>query len=118
MDMDFMRIFDILIGCYGLNFFFQWYKVRFQGQKLNPQCLLSTDLTMDACRDREGLTAFLLPRMLCFGAALLLYAVISFTGLLVRMGFWFYLLFFAAIVALYLVTNRQARRRFFPRGTQ
>lgn len=65
--MDFVSIFDILIGFYGLKFLLQWYQSKFQGKPLDPQCLLTTDLTAATCTDLEGLTAFLLPRLLCFG---------------------------------------------------
>ncbi len=112
--MDFTHIFDILIGIYGLKFLLQWYQSRFQGKPLDPQCLLTTDLRQDTCTDVQGLTAFLLPRLLCFGAGLVLYAVISFSGLLAPLGLLVYVLFFGGFVALFLVTNRQARRRFWP----
>ncbi|MCI9588081.1 MAG: hypothetical protein HFF60_08960 [Oscillospiraceae bacterium] len=112
--MDFMSIFDILIGFYGLKFLLQWYQSKFQGKPLDPQCLLTTDLTAATCTDLEGLTAFLLPRLLCFGLGLVLYAAISFLGLLAPLGLLLYVLFFGGFVALFLLTNKQAKRRFWP----
>ena len=112
--MDLMQIMDVFIGFYGLKFLLQWYQSKFQGKPLDPQCLLTTDLTAATCTDLEGLTAFLLPRLLCFGAGLVLYAAISFSGLLAPLGLLVYVLFFGGFVALFLVTNRQARRRFWP----
>lgn len=113
--MDFMALFDILIGFYGLKFLLQWYQAKFQGKPLDPQCLLTTDLTAGTCADREGLTAFLLPRLLCFGIGLVLYAVISFTGILSPgLNLLLCFLVFGSFVALFLVTNRQAKRRFWP----
>ena len=75
---------------------------------------MTTDLTAATCTDLEGLTAFLLPRLLCFGLGLVLYAAISFLGLLAPLGLLLYVLFFGGFVALFLLTNKQAKRRFWP----
>lgn len=113
--MDFMVIFDVFIAFYGLKFLLQWYQTKFQGKPLDPQCLLTTDLTADTCLDRAGLTAFLLPRLLCFGLGLVAYAAVSFSGIL-SPGWNLLLCFllFGVFVAVFIVTNKQARRQFWP----
>ena len=111
--MDFLHIFDLIIGIYGLNFIYQWYRTKIQGKPFNPQCILATDMTLETCSDVKAFTAFTLPRVLGFGVALVAYAIISYSNILAGYYLYFYIAFFIVIVLLYLLINKQARMQFW-----
>ena len=111
--MDYLKIFDLFIGGYGLYFLYQVFQSRMRRQPFPPQNILSRDMTLETCRDVAGYAAFVLPRVIFMGALLVLYAVISISGVLDAYGAYLYLIVFVILVPFYVVMVKQAKRRFW-----
>ena len=110
MDTYF-KLFDFLILLYGAYFFYAVISVKWMGRPLTIKYFMPTDLTMENCRDPQGFTSFILPRMVVFGLLLIVYAATSLAGLLTH--FVVYFIFFVVVIGLYSLTTRQARARFW-----
>jgi len=110
--------FELLYIVAGLWLIWQWIRISFLRGQFNLKLLLAEDLTIETCRDPEGMHRYLAPRLLLCGILLTIYGVASLINSYqpFMLGWPFIILFlctFIAAVVIYGITAAQARKRFW-----
>ncbi len=111
--MDYFQIFYLVIFAYGVSFLYQSLLCAVKKTLFAPKLLFSSSFPLDACRDPEKFTAFVLPRAIVIGVLLVGFGILAYLQPFGEGAGAVYLLIIVGILALFVVTAQQAKKRFW-----
>ena len=112
--MDMFVLMDLLITAFGDIFLYGWCDVRERRGKEN--ILLTKDISMKQCNDKEGFIRFIQPKLLIFGIATIVCGLLGLVNDLTGMLGTVYIavtVIFVVFVIWFAVTIRSALKSIF-----
>lgn len=112
--MDFMAIFDLIIGGFGVYLIFTAFKMRKTGE---ISTIVVNKEDINKCKDKAGFIDFIFTKAVAFGLVALLFGVVSFINDSVfAMGAavnWIGMIVFLILWIWFTHALRKGREKFF-----
>ncbi|HIS30333.1 MAG TPA: hypothetical protein IAB44_02110 [Candidatus Limivivens intestinipullorum] len=113
--MDMFVLMDLLITAFGGYILYGWRVMSEKGE-VKENILLTKDISMKQCNDKEGFIRFIQPKLLIFGIATIVCGLLGLVNDLTGMLGTVYIavtVIFVVFVIWFAVTIRSALKKYF-----